>query len=685
MAGRMKVNRMSRLAILFSVAALLASGAQAPSTPAAKPVAPDKAEAYYNYAMGHLYAELAGAYGNRSEYVGKAIDYYRRALRQDPSAGFLAEELTDLYIQAGRLSDALTEAEGMLKADPRNIEARRILGRIYTRMISDGQQKVDEGNLRKATEQYEKIVELQPKDLDGWLALGRLYKTATESIKAEKAYEKALEIEPNNEDALTGLVIVYSDLGDTRRAIERLKQLNAQNPSPRTLAALASSYEQVRDYRGAVEVLRQVLQMQPDNDRIKRALAQDLLLSENYEEALKMYTELSAADPNDAHLHLRLAEIYRQKGDFSRAHASLDKARAIDGQSIDVRYDEVNLLDSEGKGEQAVTLLKGIIDETAKSTYSVSERGNRMALLERLGGLYRGLNRPQEAVDAYRQIAALDPENAPRVSAHIVDTWRMAHDFAKAKAESDAALQKWPKDRTVRMMHASLLADMGETERAAGEIRSLMNGERDREMWLALAQVYEKGKRFEDGTKALAEAEKLSKTKPELITVNFMRGALYEKAKQYDRAEAEFRKVIEGDPNNANALNYLGYMFADRNVRLEEAQKLIARAVELDPQNGAYLDSLGWVHYRQGNYQEAETLLRRALERVGNDPTIHDHLGDVYIKLGKTREAINQWQASLRQWETTSKAEADPDEVAKVNRKLEAARVRLAKETGGNR
>ena len=160
-----------------------------------------------------------------------------------------------------------------------------------------------------------------------------------------------------------------------------------------------------------------------------------------------------------------------------------------------------------------------------------------------------------------------------------------------------------------------------------------------------------------------------------------MRGAMFEKIKNFDAAESAFRSVLKDDPDNAGALNYLGYMLADRNVRLEEANKLISRAVELDPQNGAYLDSLGWVFYRQNQLDKAADQLRRALEKIGKDPTVHDHLGDVYFKQGKVKEAIAQWQASLKEWEATPPAELDPVEVSKIGKKLESARVRVAKES----
>jgi len=108
---------------------------------------------------------------------------------------------------------------------------------------------------------------------------------------------------------------------------------------------------------------------------------------------------------------------------------------------------------------------------------------------------------------------------------------------------------------------------------------------------------------------------------------------------------------------------------------------MIKKAVELDPNNGAYLDSLGWFYFRQGKLQEAQDHLQRAIDRMASDPTVHDHLGDVYFKLGKTREAIAQWQASLKAFQGGLQSDSDPDEIAKVNKKLDEARVKLAQET----
>ena len=651
----------------------------------------DKAAAYYNFSMGHLYAELAGVYGNRSEYVGKAIDYYKQALKLDPGASFLFEELTDLYIQSGRLKDAVTEAEDILKREPNNLDAHRILGRIYTRMIGDSQQgKINEEMLRAATGQYEKIVAKDPKDMESWLTLGRLYRYARNSVDAEKAYTQALALDPNNEDALTGLAIVYSDVGDTKKAIEKLQAVTNKDPNPRTLAALASAYEQLHDNRSAAEVLRKALDLDPENSRVKRSLAYNLLNSgnsANLDESLKFYKEFADADPHDTDALLRMEEIYREKRDFAKAREILDKAKASDPENLEVRYDEVNLLALEGQTDKAIDALKSVLKDTDRKSYSESEKGIRLNLLERLGELYRGANQNQAAIDTFRQMADLDPDSGAKAEGQIVDTYRAAKDFKNARAEIEAALKKYPDEYDLKRDHAFVLADLGKVDQGVSELRALLKGDHDRETQLAIAEVYERAKRYEDIAKPLDAAEKLSETKPEKEAVYFARGAMYERLKKYDASEAEFRKVLELDPDSAGALNYLGYMLADRGVRLDEAQKMISRALELVPDNGAFLDSLGWVYYRQNRLEDAEHALVRALSKseVGADPTVHDHLGDVYLKLGKTKDAITQWQASLKEAETDTQSDMEPGELAQIAKKLEDAKVRLARETGASK
>ena len=149
------------------------------------------------------------------------------------------------------------------------------------------------------------------------------------------------------------------------------------------------------------------------------------------------------------------------------------------------------------------------------------------------------------------------------------------------------------------------------------------------------------------------------------------------------------RAILAVDPNNALILNNYGFMLADRGVQLQKALAMIQKAVKLDPTNYAYLDSLGWVYYRLGDYNKAEKHLQQALARGATDPTVHDHLGDVYEKNGQLKLAAAQWEMSLHEYARMVQADIQQGAVAKVQKKLDSARVRLAKESGkpsdGNR
>jgi tetratricopeptide (TPR) repeat protein len=418
----------------------------------------------------------------------------------------------------------------------------------------------------------------------------------------------------------------------------------------------------------------------PDNPNIKRALADNLLKSEKYDEALGVFKELVEDEPKDVESMLRISQIYRQQRKFDEARKASDKAKELAPDSLEIIYNEVGIFEAEGRMPDAIQALKKVVDETAKKGYSAAEKNNRALLLERLGLMYRQNEQYNEAVAVFRDLAGLDQSLASRASAQVIDTYRQAHDYKKASEEAEAAAKKFPDDRAVRIVRANLLADEGKTDAAAAEIRKLLDGKTDRETYLTLAQIYEKGKNYGEMGKAIDAAEKLSTTNDEKEVVMFMRGAMLEKQKKHDLAEAEFKKVLAINPNSASALNYLGYMLADMNVRVPEALSLIKRALDQEPNNGAYLDSLGWAYYRLGKLEEAESNLKRAIEKTAKDPTVHDHLGDVFAKQGNLKEAVSHWETSLRLWKQSPSAEQEPQDIAKIQKKLDSGKVRLAKE-----
>ncbi|MBZ5601790.1 MAG: tetratricopeptide repeat protein [Acidobacteriia bacterium] len=650
-------------------------------TPAAPKV--DKASAYYHYSLAHMYAELAGAYGNRNDYLSKAIDNYKEAIKADPSAGAVTEELADLYIQSGRLLEAQKDAEESLRQNPNDLGARRLLARVFVSRIGDrSQNRIDEDMLKKAIEQYQKISELDPKDTESLVMLGRLQKVAQNSVDSEKAYKKALTIDPENEDALTGLAMLYADRGDTSEAADILKKLSDKNPSQKSFRALGSAYEQMKEFGLAAQALRRALELNPpDAADLKREIAQDLMFAKDYDGALRTYQELVEEEPSDAGSFLRMSQIYREKHDFAKARSMSDKAKAIEPSNIEVRFNEVGILEAEGKPSEAIQLLKDILSSTARKNYSQADKQNRIALLERLATMYRAADQTDQAVDTFHQIADLDSELAPAMSAEVIETYRAGKEYQKAEQEAESALKKWPSDRAVHLTHAMVIAEMGKVDAAAAEVKKLLNGKNDRETYYSLAQVYDKGKKFDEEAKAIDQMEKLASNKDEKQAAWFARGAMFEKAKKEQAAEAEFRKILAENPDRPDVLNYLGYMFADRNIHLNEALDMINKAVASDPGNGAYLDSLGWVYYKLDRLPEAEENLRKAVESTPRDATVHDHLGDVLMKASKVREAVAQWEISVREWNASSPADQEPAEMAKVKSKLETAKVRLAKES----
>ena len=202
----------------------------------------------------------------------------------------------------------------------------------------------------------------------------------------------------------------------------------------------------------------------------------------------------------------------------------------------------------------------------------------------------------------------------------------------------------------------------------------------DRTVWVALGQIDIRLRRWKDAEDAFNKAEALTTKKEDRIYLLFLRGELAERQKRFDPAEQFFRQALDLDPANAMTLNYLGYMLADKGMRLPEALKMIRKAVELEPGNGAYLDSLGWVYFKMGEYELAEDNLRQAVARDQTDPTVHEHMGDLYEKTGRIRQAAEQWELSLAEFAKSAPADVEPGDVAKVQKKLESARVKLAKE-----
>ncbi len=655
----------------------------AASTSAVKPKV-DRAAAYYHFALAHMYEEQVATYG-RSELANKAIEEYRAAIDADPTSEYLTSGLAELYARTGRIRDAVVEAQDIIKRDPNNLEARRLLGRIYLRSLGDMQAgSGSESVLKLAIEQYEQIVRLQPDSVDDHLLLGRLYRLNNDLQKAENEFKTAVKLQPGSEEAVTTLAYLYNELGDTSRAAQVLSEVPDVARSAKLYSALGYTYEQQKQYKNAVEAYRHAIELDRDNLDAIRGLAQNLLNDGQIDAALEQYKVIADANPEDAQTYVRMAEIYQRQGKYDLALENLKKSQSMVQDSLEVPYRMAAIYQAQGRYDDAVQVMKDLLKRSEKpdNSYSQGERSNRAVFLERLGTIYRDMGNNQAANDAFRQMIALGGEdNQERGYQQIIDTWREAKEWQKATDVAREAVQKVPKSRDLKMVLAAQEADMGDADRGLKEVRSLLKGDADdRQVYITLAQMNTRLRRFSDAEQALDKAEQLSTKPDDKEYVWFLRGSTYERQKRYAEAEQQFKKVLASDAQYASALNYLGYMLADQNMKLEEALGYIKKAVELDPANGAYLDSLGWAYFRLGKYELAEENLVKAAQKINTDPTVHDHLGDLYQKTGRLKQAVEYWERALHEWNRTIAAEVDPTEVAQVQKKLDSAKIKLAKE-----
>ena len=635
-----------------------------------------------------MYEDQFAVY-NRSDLATKSIEEYRLAIDADPTSEYLTAGLAELYAKTGRIRDAVLEAQDILKKDPNNLEAHKLLGRIYLRSLGDVQSgSGSDSVLKLAIEQYQEIIKLEPDSVDDHLLLGRLYRLNNELQKAESEFKMAVKLQPDSEEAVTTLAYLYNEEGDTARAAEVLSSVPDATRSAKLYSALGYTYEQRKEYKKAIGAYRKAIELDRDNLDAIRGLAQNLLNDGQTDAALEQYKIIAESNPEDAQTYLRMAEIYRRNGKFDLALDNLKKAESMVQDSMEVPYNIAAVYQAQGRYDEAVQILQDLVKKTDKpdNDFSQSEKNNRAVFLERLGTVYRDNSNEPLAVETFRKMLPLGDDNAERGYQQLIDTYREAKQWQKATDVAKEATQKLPNDRGLKMVYAAQLVDMGQVDTGLDQVKAQLKGTPDdRDVYINLAQMYERLKRWPESEAALDKAAELSTKDEDKEYVEFLRGSTYEREKKYEQAEEVFRKVLVTDPQNAAVLNYLGYMLADRSTKLDEALILIKKAVELDPANGAYLDSLGWAYFRLGKYELAEDNLLKASQHMGMDPTVQDHLGDLYQKTGRLKLAAVHWERAIDEWNKTVAAEVDTDNLTQVTQKLESAKMRLAKEDSGNK
>ena len=275
-----------------------------------------------------------------------------------------------------------------------------------------------------------------------------------------------------------------------------------------------------------------------------------------------------------------------------------------------------------------------------------------LALLS-LADLYEAIKRPQLALKVYERVPATSPlkRNAQIQEATALEGVDRADDAIK------------------------LLKDIvGNNGKDLDAIMALGNVQRARKQFAECSDTYSKALDVAPREDGEGKTDAKADTKKNWI-IYYFRGICHERSKQWPKAEADLKKALAMQPEQAHVLNYLGYSWVDQGVNLDEGMKMIRRAVEQRPDDGYIVDSLGWAYYRIGQYEDAVKHLERAIELKPQDPTINDHLGDAYWRVGRTLEAKFQWAhardlnpdpADLPKIETKLRDGMPPDEPGKT-------------------
>ena len=467
-----------------------------------------------------------------------------------------------------------------------------------------------------------------------------------------KHLEAAAKADPSQEAVVAQAARRFLLRKKTDKAIEILRLAQAANPeSVTTHEWLGLAYQQASQPDEAIAAFGSALAKSNPTLISVRGLAKLHAAAKRFDDAFKVLDTAFTKDKREPEFWLGIADLYRDTGIAARAKmdrikagiiTSLDKASALKPESPLILHRLADYYKVWDESDKAIALFIQLIELNP----------GLIGVREQLADLYLRADMTQ---DATRQLEAILRERPTNERALFVlgGIKRQLDKLEEAAAHFETVLKINPKFELayyelagVRLFQNRPTITLA-TLKKAGEqfkprfITKFYAG-------LAHSALYQYPKAIEN----LLSAEELAQAGEQNRLTHFFYfqlGAAYERNRQYETADKTFNKAIEMSPEYHNAMNYLGYMWADINRKLDEAAKHITMANELSPDNASYVDSLGWLYFRQGKFTEALAELQRAAELMKDEPdsTIHEHIGDTHQQLGKADEARAQWEKSL--------------------------------------
>lgn len=546
----------------------------------------------FHFALGKILLE-------EGEYQ-EAEENFRLAIAGAPDDPYLRLEHAGYLLNAGDPDGAVAELEAAQRLASEDTLVLKTAGRLLLQAARD-----NETAFGDARQVFERLRDIEPGDEEIMSTLGRIYLGEQRYGEAAAVFREALSYWPQSRTlhgSLIDALLRAGESGEGRQAIEAF--LEIEPSSIRARLTLFDLLNGEGDAAGAVEMLRLTPRESSGNSELLRRLALALYEGGAYPEALHWL---------DRGLQIGDSSLEEDpQGTFLRAL----------------------MLSAEGRSEDAMRELEALLE-------AHPERLDALQLLVR--HLF-GEARWQEAADLMeaRLGGELEPEQAEVALLHA--------DALRELGRVDEALDWLARVSAVPELReralarqAGALLGMARGAEADEVLRELTSGG-GREALLLAAEVCQREESYE---RSLPYLEKVVAEDDSELQALFWLGAAYERTGRKVDAETKFRRFLEQAPDSAAVLNYLGYMWAEGGVNLDEALALVERAVELDPDNGAYIDSLGWAHFQLGDYEEARRHLEQAALLVEEDAVVLEHLGDVYEALGRRDEALELYRRSL--------------------------------------
>ena len=632
---------LARAVLVLLVVAGAPAAAQQPA-PAAAVARPANAAAMYEFML----ARRAEA----EDDVVAAQSALERAVALDPRAAELHAELAGFHARQNHPGEAVTSAHRAIALDPESEEGHRILGLVNAAWADgavEGPGGGSTGVWRAAAIDHLTKVQSAPAmatDLGLQVTLARQLMAADQADKAVPILERVVAQTGPAGEPIAMLADAHRALGQLDRAATVLEQAAAANP--RYYLALGDLYERQRRFEEAATAFdKGVKAMRTPGRELRLRHAAALLNlpdATGAERAVAVLTELLAAAPKDVTGLYLLAQAHQQRGASDLAVTTAQQALAVESGHLPAltvlttiyreRYDYAAI---------AALLARLDTDGAARKDGSPLET---VRLLAELGGARQQRGDNSGAVRAFERAQRLLPESAG-IAGALAQAHVQARQYDQAERVARRARERTPDDIGLIRIEAIAGVRAGRSTAAVAAAEAALAARNGTpEGAFALADVYQEAKRHDP---AIALLNGLASKAPEDDALAFRLAAAYESAGRVAEAERVFRTLVARDPEHANALNYLGYMLANRGLRLTEALGLIDRALAAEPGNPAFLDSRGWALLKLGRAADAEAPLRTAAEALRSSSVIQSHYADVLAALGKRGEAADRLELAL--------------------------------------